>query len=386
MGLLQECPACKKRFSLGRESCLCGFKMKKSSGKTYWIEFYEFGRRKRERIGPNKEAAQQRLRDVLKARTEERYIEKDPAARLSLGALCSWYLELPEVKVKDSYRRDKDFIGHLKRVLGDNTKIRDITTGKLESYQTQRLSEDSPRHLGEKIRPATVNKEVTCLKTIFNRAVRHKKLLNNPIQKVGKLPENNVRDKDLTQEEFNKLLAACPAHIQPMVEMAYYMPMRKSEIVFLKWGEVDLAGGFIRLPAPRTKTESARAVPIHPKVAETLKKLPRGLHTARVFLLDGEPFYEFRKAFRTGLKSAGITDFLFHDLRHVAINNLRKAGNDYFKIMGASGHKTMSCFKRYNKVTEAELKGMKWTPEAEKTPPVATNMDTNEKGATAKSA
>jgi len=102
MGLLQECPACKKRFSLARESCHCGFKMKKSSGKTYWIEFYEFGPRKRERIGPNKEAAQQRLRDVLKARTEERYIEKDPATRLSLGTICAWYLDLPEVKAKDS--------------------------------------------------------------------------------------------------------------------------------------------------------------------------------------------------------------------------------------------------------------------------------------------
>ena len=231
-----------------------------------------------------------------------------------------------------------------------------------------------------------MNREIACLKTIFNRAVRHKKLLINPIQKVGKLQENNVRDKDLTQEQFDKLLAACPTHIQPMVEMAYYMPMRRSEIVFLTWGEVDLVGGFIRLPPKRTKTDSARAVPIHPKVAETLKKLPRGLHTERVFLLDGEPFYEFRKSFRKGLGNAEITDFIFHDLRHVAINNLRKAGNDYFKIMGASGHKTMSCFKRYNKVTEVELKGMKWTPEAEKTPPVATNMDTNEKGATAKSA
>jgi site-specific recombinase XerD len=47
-------------------------------------------------------------------------------------------------------------------------------------------------------------------------------------------------------------------------------------------------------------------------------------------------------------------------LRHCAINNLRLAGNDYFKIMAMIGHKTTSVFKRYNVVTEEELKGIRW--------------------------
>ena len=75
-------------------------------------------------------------------------------------------------------------------------------------------------------------------------------------------------------------------------------------------------------------------------------------------------------------------DFTFHDLRHCALNNLRLAGNDYFKIMALSGHRTTACFKRYNLVTEAELAAIKWPSKEEKTSPVATNMDTKEKGAT----
>ncbi len=55
-------------------------------------------------------------------------------------------------------------------------------------------------------------------------------------------------------------------------------------------------------------------------------------------------------------------------------------------LASVSGHKTMACFKRHNLVTEKELAAKKWTPEEEKNPPpIATNMDTNEKGATAKS-
>src|SRR4030043_73243 len=188
MALLQECPRCKERQPLkywaeGREGdsvkkvvrprmkCQsCGFKLGKASGKVYWVEYYQNGRRKRERIGPSKSAAEQRLREALKLRTEERFIDKDPAARLSLGELCKWYLDLPEVKAKDSYGRDKYFINHLKRLLGETAKIKDITPGKMEGYQKTRLAEPSRCHPGKTSTPCEINKEVTALKIIFNRA------------------------------------------------------------------------------------------------------------------------------------------------------------------------------------------------------------------------
>jgi integrase len=55
-------------------------------------------------------------------------------------------------------------------------------------------------------------------------------------------------------------------------------------------------------------------------------------------------------------KAAGIEKFVFHDFRHTCINNWRKEGHDYFKTMAASGHKTISVFKRYNMVNEEELR------------------------------
>jgi site-specific recombinase XerD len=66
------------------------------------------------------------------------------------------------------------------------------------------------------------------------------------------------------------------------------------------------------------------------------------------------------KSFSAECRRSGISNFRFHDLRHCAINNLRLAGNDYFKIMAMIGHKTTSVFKRYNVVTEEELKGIRW--------------------------
>ena len=81
-----------------------------SGGRVLKVECYQNTERKRERIGPSKSAVEQQLREALKLRAEERFIDKDPAARLTLGELCKWYLDLPEVKAKDSYDRDKHFI------------------------------------------------------------------------------------------------------------------------------------------------------------------------------------------------------------------------------------------------------------------------------------
>jgi integrase len=382
MAILVECPQCKNRNSSKASACKCGLNIKKASGKVYWIEFYLHGKRRRERIGPSKSAAEQRLREVLKARTEDKYIDKDPATRLTLGELSQWYLKLPEVKAKRSYRRDQELIRHLLRLLRETTKIKDLTLGKVESYQQQRLSEPSPRHLGENIRPATVNKEVICLKTIFNRAVRHGQLNINPVAGVRKLPENNVRMRILTQEEFQRLLDRCPDHLRPVILTAYFTGMRRSEVVGLLWSEIDFEKGFIRLPASRTKPKVARPVPIPPPVKNMLERLPRGLHTDRVFLRNGKPFDEIKRSYKTACRKACIEDFTFHDLRHCALNNLRLAGNDYFRIMAISGHKTMSVFKRYNLVTEDEFSQVIWPESVHIDGTMDTYMDTDEKKVT----
>ncbi len=382
MGLLAECSKCKKRISIKRTNCSCGHNVKKASHKNYWIEFYLDGRRRRERIGPSKLAADHRLREVLRTRTEGRYIEKDPATKTTLAELCNWYLRLPEVESKKSYRRDKEFIRHLLRILGEQTKIKHLNTGKAESYQQNRLAEPSPRHLGENIRPATVNKEVSCLKTILNRAVRHGKLTHNPIGRVKKLPENNIRMRILSEDEFEGLLNACANHIKPIVLTAYFTGMRRSEVLYLSWKEVDLKKGFIRLPEDRTKTKAARSIPLHPRVQKMLARTPRGLHTDRVFLLKGRPFDEFKKAFKNACSRANIEDFTFHDLRHCALNNLRLAGNDYFRIMAVSGHKTTAVFKRYNLITEEELSNIRWHDETKNKRQMDTYKDTKAKGVT----
>jgi integrase len=108
-------------------------------------------------------------------------------------------------------------------------------------------------------------------------------------------------------------------------------------------------------------------------VKEILRSLPRALHTKHDFLYQGRPLKEFKNAYKAACLRAELEDFTFHDLRHCAINKLRLPGNDFFRIMAMSGHKTMSVVKRYNLVTEDELRQVKWSASKES---VDSYMDT----------
>jgi integrase len=111
-----------------------------------------------------------------------------------------------------------------------------------------------------------------------------------------------------------------------------------------------------------------------------LGSLPRGIRSSRVFLWNGRPVNDVKKAFQAACRKAGLNDFSFHDLRHCAIHNLRPAGNEYFKIMAISGHETMNVFKRYDLVTEDELRSVTLQGQAADSDTIGAYMDTNEKG------
>jgi integrase len=306
---------------------------------------------------------------VLKNRTEERYIDKNKNMKVTFDELARWYLSLVQIKAKRSYGRDELSI----RTLGtffSGKVVKDLTVNQLEAYRQVRLQEESCRK--QMTRPATINREIACLRHILNLAEQEGKIDEVPFKRMKALKENNIRNRILSSDEYDRLLAACPPHTARIVKMAYYTGMRQGEILNLKWDQVDIKGGMVRLRPEDTKTDDARTIPLHTEVIAMLNAMPRTIH-GFVFTCDGRPVKEVKRSFKTACKRSGIENFTFHDLRHTCINNWRLQGHDYFRIMAASGHKTMNVFKRYNTVTDEELKRLV-------SGTMDTYVDTNEKG------
>ena len=134
--------------------------------------------------------------------------------------------------------------------------------------------------------------------------------------------------------------------------------MRQGEILNLTWGQVDVKEGFIKLAPEHGKSNDGRLVPLTRELVELVKAMPRGLPAVTVFTYAGRQIGVIKRGFTTAGKGAGIEDFTFYDLRYTAIDNWRLQGHDYFRIMAATGHKTMTVFKRYNTVSREELRAL----------------------------
>jgi integrase len=243
-------------------------------------------------------------------------------------------------------------------------RLTEITPAAIERYKAWRLASTS-RH-GRHPRPATLNRELACLKHMFN--VGRKGLVHlpggvpaqNPVSGVKFLDEQNVRDRVLTAEEFQRIVNSSPDYLKPVLVCAYHTGMRRGEILGLTWDRVDMKAGFIRLKEIDTKTGEGRTIPIGREFGEVLRRLPvvldaQGRRIPYVFTRYGQRIKSIREVFARVCRDAGITNFVFHDLRHTATTNLRRAGVDALTAMKITGHKTMAVFRRYNTIDEDDL-------------------------------
>jgi integrase len=179
-------------------------------------------------------------------------------------------------------------------------------------------------------------------------------MARNPMLGFKLLPEDNVRDRVLNEEEFQRLLFSAPNHLQPVLITAWETGMRRNEILGLCWDQVDLRRDVIHLSGEQTKTGRNRNVPISPTLKKTLSRIKReGDH---VFIFKGRGLKDIRTGFALACRKAGIEGLWFHDLRHCFVTRMRRKGVPDRVIMAITGHQTFECFRRYDSITEGDLK------------------------------
>jgi integrase len=279
---------------------------------------------------------------------------------MKFGALAEAYLALSRVIAQANYACKQRWVEQrFLPAFGAGRLITDITPENIEAYYQSRRKE---------VAVATANRELAAIKHMFSWAcgtarrlpIARPYLDKNPARSVWKETEDNVRDEILEPTQFDTLQAHSSIYLSPINLVAYATGMRLGEILGLTWNKVDLKGGFIRLKGEDTKSGEGRIIPLDlfPGLRETFKELhkTRALHEQHIFLHSGKPVRSLKGAFKSACKGAGITNFRFHDLRHTAITNMRRAGIDPLTIMQISGHKTMVCFTRYNSFREADLR------------------------------
>ena len=180
------------------------------------------------------------------------------------------------------------------------------------------------------------------------------------------LREHNVRTGFFEANDFLKLRAALPPVVKPVVTFAYYTGWRKTEILDLRWNQVDLEERIIRLNPEQAKNGDGRIVAVDGELLEVLeaqwvaRKVTRAsgdtLISPFVFHRGGKRISDFRAAWEKAASEAKLSGKLFHDLRRTAVRNMVRAGVPERVAMMISGHKTRSVFDRYTIVSEEDVR------------------------------
>jgi len=290
----------------------------------------------------NKKLAQQ-IYEKTKVQVAEGKFKVADKQDMPFDRLVETFLEKHSRVEKRSYMTDESYSKGLIEYFGKKP-IRTITPLDIKNWREWRTGQITMRRTP--VTKATMNRQLTLLKTIFNMAVEWGFLENSPAEKIKPLKGESKRMRFLTNEEISRLVDSAKGYMKPLIIAAICTAMRRGELFGLKWSEVDLEHGFIRLI--KTKNSEPRDVPISGYLSETLKNLKTRQRSDYVFCQkNGKMMSHTPFLFKSALKEAGIEDFRFHDLRHTAASLYASGGCDIITLQHLLGHKCLAMTQRY---------------------------------------
>ena len=282
--------------------------------------------------------AERWARSVEAEMDKGQFIDTQEAQRTTLRELILRYAQevTPTMKsvTEDTYR-----LKALARRPIANWSLTNLSAARIASYRDNRLKEVSN---------GTVIRELAYLSSIINHARREWGInIQNPTQHVRKPASPAGRTRKLSNDEAIKLLKALEPTgrkniwVLPVVRLALETAMRRSEILGLRWENIDLMRQTAFLPD--TKNGTSRTAPLSAAAIEVLRSLPRNI-SGIVFPIH---YFTLSAAFKRAVKRSGLIDFHFHDLRHTAITAMAQKLPNLIELSAVTGHKSLAMLKRY---------------------------------------
>ena len=140
--------------------------------------------------------------------------------------------------------------------------------GDVQRRDIQKLADDL---LAEGRDPSTIRNALMPLRVIYRRAVEDGDVAVNPCTHLRLPAVRGRRERIAAPEEAQRLLAALSERDRPIWATALYAGLRRGELMALRWDDVDLAAGVIRVE--RSYDDKGR-VEIEPKSRAGRRTVP----------------------------------------------------------------------------------------------------------------
>ena len=207
---------------------------------------------------------------------------------------------------------------------------------------------------GKPLAPATINRYISQLGSVYRYARRLRLIPRTfvfPTANIEKLPEPVDPERYLRPEEVERLLATAKVldhrwkKLSALIVLAYHTGLRKSNLLDLKWADIDLADGTAIVR--RTKNGEPIVAALSRRAVAELEQLRGKQADTYVFAgRTGKPMH-IRALWAKVTREAGLPGRNFHQLRHGCGHALATAGINQAQIMAIMGHKTLSASARY---------------------------------------
>jgi len=250
--------------------------------------------------------------------------EEKPEA--TLGAFLKAYLDgRGDLKPATKIVRGQ-VIRDLNNYFGESRDVRTISPGDADDFKQSLIKRG--------LAPTTIHKRLQSARSFFHAMRRRRLIDENPFDGV-KAAATGIQDRQrfVTRDEIARVLDACPNHHwRTIVALSRFGGLRcPSEVLSLRWQDVDWDAGRIVVQSPKTEHHAGKArrtIPMFPELrpilAEAFDRAPDGA----VYVVDesfrkgalGEAGWlnaNLRTTFEKIVRRAGLETWprLFHNLR-----------------------------------------------------------------------
>jgi len=294
----------------------------------WWIDLRHRGRRVRRTTGTADKAVAKRQHDELAAKL---WKEKQTGRQLS-DALVAW------LDAKPRNEKALAYVGRIRDEYGDRALI-DVTAGSVEETFGHKAA-------------GSYNRYVSIIRAAMNIAKRKEWIESIP--HFQRRPEPAGRDRFLTPEEWQRLRAELPEHLQDMADFAIATGLRWANVSLLEWSQVSLPNRQVWILAGQAKGRKAINVPLSDAAIAVLERM-QGADLVFVFTYAGRPIESPKTALRKAVVRAGLAGVTWHTFRHTWASWHAQNGTPMEVLQQLGAWQTRDMLDRYAHLSPSHL-------------------------------
>ena len=356
-----EAPAKGQRRIKDTEVTGFGVVVRANGSRSYILDYTYEGRERRKTIGqfgtwktaPAREEARglrkmvDRGQDPLAAQDERRKAE-------TVNALADLY-ERDHLPDKRDAAKDREMLNKYVRPKLGKSKVVDLKRSDIRKVH---------RDITDEGKPTRANRVLALLSKMFTMAVQDYQMRSdNPCKGLPRNEENR-RERYLSQEEIGRLFDVLAEYKHQrtanVIRMLVLTGARKSEVLTMRWKDVDLAEGVWIKPSSATKQKKSHRIPLSAPALQLLSELEAQRAEGDTYVFPGtragEPMKSIKNAWSTIRERAGLDDVRPHDLRHSFASLLIGRGASLALVGRLLGHSTPQTTARYAHLADEPLR------------------------------